>query len=62
MGARSLAQSLLDLSELLAIQLGLAAGSAGSAEGVAAALFPLGVPATNTLATDLQFSGDLGQA
>jgi len=61
-GARSLAQSLLDLLELLAIQLGLAARAAGSAEGVAAALFPFGVPATNTLATYLQFPGDFCQA
>jgi hypothetical protein len=57
-----LAQSLLDLLELLAIQLGLAASSASSAEGMAAALFPFRVPATNTLATYLQFAGDLGQA
>ena len=61
MGARSLAQGSLDLLALLAIQLGFAARSTGSAEGTVAALFPSGVPATHTLARYLQFPGDLGQ-
>jgi hypothetical protein len=61
LGARSLAQGPVELLQLLALQLRLAARPPGGAQSLRAALFPLPVPAADTLATDLESSGDRRQ-
>jgi hypothetical protein len=58
LGARSLAQGPVELLQLLALQLRFAARPPGGAQSLRAALFPLPVPAADTLATDLESSGD----
>ena len=58
LGARSLAQGPVELLQLLALQLRFAARPPGGAQSLRAALLPLPVPAADTLATDLESSGD----
>lgn len=57
LGARPLAQGPVHLLPLLALQLRFAARPPGGAQSLHAALFPLPIPAADTLATDLQSSG-----
>jgi hypothetical protein len=52
-----LAQGPVHLLQLLALQLRFAARPTGGAQSLHAALFPLPVPAADTLATDLESSG-----
>lgn len=54
----ALQQRFLDLPQLLAIQLGLAARPPGATQGRGAAALPFCVPTTHALATDLQFPSD----
>ena len=54
----ALQQRFLDLSELLAIQLGLAARPTSATQGRGATALPICVPTTHALATDLQFPSD----
>jgi len=61
LGARPLAQGPVHLLQLGALQLGFAARPTGGAQSLHATLFPLPVPAADTLATDLESSGDRRQ-
>jgi hypothetical protein len=54
----ALQQRFLDLLELLAIQLGLAARPTSATQGRGATALPICVPTTHALATDLQFPSD----
>jgi hypothetical protein len=56
LGARPSAQGPVELLQLLALELWFAARPPGSAQRLQPALFPLPVPAADTLATDLQSS------
>jgi hypothetical protein len=58
LGARPLAQRPVELLQLLALQFRFAARPPGGAQSLRAALFPLPVPAADTLPTDLESSGD----
>jgi hypothetical protein len=58
LGARSLAQGPVQLLQLLALKLRLAPRPPGGPQSLHAPLLPLPVPAADTLATDLESSGD----
>ncbi len=60
-GACPLAQRSVNLVQLGVGELRLAPGSAGRAQGGEAALSPLPIPATNTLAAHLECASDRGQ-